>query len=183
MNRVLKQIDVGPARRELRTGEPALSPAVEAAIAAAEAASYERGVAEGIARERAAGQALAASIHEALGRAAATRRAEAEERATELLGTALELAERILGHAPHDDGTALERRVREALAHIDEPSVELSVHPVDAERLGRLAAADQRLELTTDASLRPGEARLRGRWAEADLTRATAVAAARSALP
>lgn len=166
-----------PTSRPLRTGEPARDPAQEAA------AAYERGVADGVAQERSEGLALAAAFRQALGDAAATRRAEAQEQAAALLRTALELAERIVGHAPHDDGAALETRVRAALAEVDDEPLELAVHPVDAARLGAVTATDPRLELTTDPSLRPGEAKLRGRWAEADLTRAAAVAAATSALP
>lgn len=182
MNRVIRQARLVPTPRPWRVGAAGRDPEWEAELTEATAAAYERGRADGAAQERGDGLALAAAIGEALAAAAAARRREVEDQAAVLTRSALDLAEAILGHAPHDDGAALEARVRAAVAELDDAPVEVAVHPVDAERLRAVTAADTRLELAIDASLQPGEARLRGRWAEAELTRAAAMEAARAAL-
>ncbi len=84
------------------------------------------------------------------------------------------IAEVVLGRTPHDDGAALLRRVEEAMDLLDERPLVLSVSPDDLAVAEQAAAAIDDLTVEADASLQPGEARLRGGWSHADLTRAAA---------
>ncbi len=176
MTKVLRQPALDGEARPL-AATAATDPALQAALDEAAAAAYTRGLADGAARERAAGEHLAAAVGAALAEARSTARAELREDAGSLLRAALPIAEVVLGHAAHDDGDALTGRVATALARADDAPITIAVHPVDAGRLADLAAADPSLTVVADNALRPGEARLRGRWVDADLTQAATLAA------
>ena len=84
------------------------------------------------------------------------------------------VAEVVLGRTPHDDGAAVLRRVEEAMDLLDERPLVLSVSPDDLDVAEQAADDLDDLSVEADASLQPGEARLRGGWSHADLTRAAA---------
>ena len=87
---------------------------------------------------------------------------------------ALEIARTVLGHEPSDGGVAIARRVRDAMAVVDDRPLVLSAHPDDAQRLRDALSDVDGLDLVADASITPGDARLQGRWSSAEINRSAA---------
>ena len=75
---------------------------------------------------------------------------------------ALHLAEQLVRAELNLSGAAIERLVRECLAHLDQPADKAVVclHPDDLERLRRLGDATEGLRLESDARLQPGSVRV-----------------------
>ncbi len=95
---------------------------------------------------------------------------------------AMEIARAVLGHEPHDGAVSLLAKVRDALANVDDRPLTLYVHPSDAELLGEALSDVDGLGLVADPTLAPGDARVQGRWSDADLTRSAAMLAVQRAL-
>ncbi len=95
---------------------------------------------------------------------------------------AMDIARTVLGHEPYDGGAALIAKVRDALGSIDDRPLRLYVHPSDAELLGEALSDVDGLGLVADPMLAPGDARVQGRWSDADLTRSAAMLAVQRAL-
>jgi flagellar biosynthesis/type III secretory pathway protein FliH len=148
--------------------------------------AYDRGFADGItAARREASETIdrvAAGVHHALegvrAHLADLRRVQAEA----LVGTAMDAAEAILGAAPPIDAGMLTERIRRALSAIDDGPLTVFLSADDREVLGEAIGARFDVEIAEDPALGPGEARVRGPWAQADLTRATALGAVREAI-
>ncbi len=159
---------------------------LDACLAGVEAGAYERGRQDGmrVGYELAlADQSQLTSLVEAaLGSAVARLQAVCEQDAQRITALALEIARAVVGREPHDDGLALAGRVREALATVDDRPLQLGVHPDDVAGLSRALADVAGLTVAPDPTLTPGEGRLHGRWAEADLTRGAAWLAIQRAL-
>jgi flagellar biosynthesis/type III secretory pathway protein FliH len=159
---------------------------LDACLAGVEADAYERGRQDGmrIGYELAlADQSqLTALVEGALGSAIARLQSVCEHDAHRLTALALEIARAVVGREPHDDGLALVGRVREALATVDDRPLQLGVHPDDVAGLSHALADVDGLTVAPDPTLTPGEGRLHGRWAEADLTRGAAWLAIQRAL-
>ena len=172
--RVIRQPDMGDG---YATGAATARPR---SIEELEEAAYERGVEAG--RVKAADRMLAATeaISEAVERRRAELREEFDRQEDRLLSVALQLAESVLGHAQHDGGEALARRIRHYVGQIDDSKLTVALNPADAELIYNLGLSD--VELAPDASLEPGEARVVGEWARADITFAAALEAAREML-
>ena len=100
----------------------------------------------------------------------------------ETIDTAVAIAEFVLGRAPHDDGAALARRIAEALPALDDDELTIAIHPQDWDAVGEAVQLPAGVTIERDPALRPGEARITGRWAQADLTREAALAVAREVL-
>ena len=179
LGRVLRNVAV--------SGRAPLDPAAAAVVVGeSTATAYERGFAAGVVAARREGaetvEGVAAGIDRALegvrSHLAELRRVQAEA----LLGAALEAAEAILGAAPPIDADTLAERVRRALAAIDDDPLTVFLSGADREVLGEALAVRFGVEIAEDPGLQPGEARVRGPWAQADLTRRAALEAIREAL-
>lgn len=190
MSRLLSGARVGAEPRPLRVPDPADDPFTQRRVDEASAAAYERGVADG--RRQAVEEARAAA-EEASGRAVAAVRDAAREVLAEMgalraeeaaadVTLACRIAEVVLGREPHDEGRALLERCRAALAALDDAPLTVRVSPSDAAVLREGLAADADAEVVEDGSLGPGEARIRGPWSQADLTRDAAWQLVREAL-
>lgn len=139
-----------------------------------EATARLLGIEEG--KAQAVDQMIAATdaIRIAIRTQQAELRAEYERQQVELVRLAVELAEMVLGHANHDDGQALAGRLAEVMQMLDDTNLTVAVNPADIELLDTLGMGD--IEITVDHSLRPGEARVVGDWANTDLTFSGALA-------
>lgn len=166
---------LGRPRAEL---DPATTAEVERLVALAQAEAYAEGERAGQAAARAqiAGmvtsieQAIIAVHEELLG-----QRAEATRASLELAGT---VATAVLGQTPPAEALALLDRVEEAAAGLDDDPITVRLNPADHKALAEAAGGDDRLQLTADPAVRPGDARLVGRFGGADLTREALVAVA-----
>ena len=182
----MRQPALGPARPLGGDDPRILDPGVRAAIDQAAAGAYERGLADGAAAERQRARELddsvAGAITNQLAAATDELRGLQDAAAAAFVSAALELAEFVLGHAAHDGGSALEGRLSTALAAIADDRLVVTVAPDDHRRIDDALAGVADLAVSSDPSLSPGEARVAGRWARADLTRRAALDAAKEAL-
>jgi len=161
-------------------------PARTVVVGESNEAAYERGRRDGIAAGRAqalgriaeAGSGIERAVAEARRAMAATR----EEQSAAVVAAALELAAEIVGRTPAIDSDLLVERIADALVALDERGVTLHLSREDHAALGDAMADRFGLEVAADATLQPGEARLTGAWARAELTREAAVGAIREAL-
>lgn len=135
--------------------------------------AYERGVAEGQALASAQMMAAAESIRIAIGAERDTLRAEFDRQRDVLIRTAVDIAEVVLGHANHDGGEAVAQRITRVMERMDDIKVTVTVHPDDLEAVMALRLGD--VDLETDSRFSPGEAKVVGDWASADLTFAAAL--------
>lgn len=184
--RVLRQPSMGPELR-IATPDPALlDPVVRARVEEAATRARAQGHAEGVAEGRRAlledGARLAEAIR-AGGAEAAERLAQARAaRADEVVELALALARAVLDREPHDGGIALLRHVRAALEQIDDEPLTVRVSPADAAVVERGLADLHGIAVAADPSIAPGEGRISGPWAHADLRAAAALEALRDVL-
>jgi len=159
---------------------------LDACLAGVEAGAYERGRQDGMRvgydLALADQSQLTALVESTLATAIAHLQAVCEQDAQRITALALEIARAVVGREPHDEGVALAARVREALTTVDDRPLHLGVHPDDVAGLTRALADVDGLTVAPDPTLTPGEGRLHGRWAEADLTRGAAWLAIQRAL-
>jgi flagellar assembly protein FliH len=148
----------------------------------ARAEGFAAGRREGFAAGREDMAGAADRIESAIGRAVTDLKRHREEAAAELVEAALAVAEFVLGHAPHDGGEAIAARIPQALADLDDEGLVIAVHPGDWDAVSAAVQLPAAATLTRDPSLRPGEARIAGRWATAELTRNAALAIAREVM-
>jgi flagellar biosynthesis/type III secretory pathway protein FliH len=191
MTRVVSATVIGAGVHRLAAAPPDRhDPIVRQLVEQATAEAYERGLRDGRdhgraeAREATAEQVsrLGASVVAALEATGQQVRAAGDELIESSFELAVAMAEAILGVEPHDGGTVIAARVRDALARMEDTTPVVVAHPDDVEVLSA-ALADQRdVTVAADPGLAPGEARIRGGWAKADLTRAAAFAAVRREL-
>ncbi len=171
MTRILRQPAVVESTpRALGGSDLAADPAVRALLDQTAAAAYERGKREGFdagQREVAAAlQQVAGGLHTAIEQVLAARREDADH----IIELALRIAEVVTGQTPDEGSRALIDRVHQALATLDDTPLVARCHPDEAQVLqaGLVDVADITVE--PDPTMRPGEARIRGAWADADLT-------------
>lgn len=190
MSRLLKRPAVAPSPRLLGAPDAAPDPFVRERVQRAAAEAYERGVADGrrMGEEEARGAAERAAerMAGAVREAGAVVLAElADLRSAQALADvelACRIAEAVVGHEPHDGGQALLERCREAIAALDDTPLTVHVNTEDAQLLAGALHTNGDVRLVEDASLAPGEARIRGSWGRADLTRDAAWALVRESL-
>lgn len=187
MNRIVTTavLDEGP-RRLATPPRDQYDPVVRDLVDRASADAYERGRRDGYDQGAAAvdrtREELVSTLATAADQAARTSREARDHVIGEAVELALAIATAILGREPHDGGAAVAAQVRETLSRVEDPAPVVRVHPDDASVV-TMAVADLRsVTVEPDQSLAPGEARIRGGWADADLTRATAFAAIRKEL-
>lgn len=185
MSRLLQlpALDVEP--RLLSAPDPTLDTFTRQRVEEAAEAAYEQGRREGAADARAEAAAAAQRITAALAQARDSALAELAalraEQAHAHVGLATAIAETVLGREPHDGGQALLARVRDALANLDDAPLTVRVHPDDVAAVAG-GVLDERVSVQADPSLAPGEGRISGSWAQADLTLQAAWRAVREVL-
>lgn len=186
MSRVVRAAVVGTGPRRLAAVPPdQVDPVVRDLIAVARAEAHAQGLEEGHARGEASAAARVAQLTDAVTAALDEVRRAAQRVREESVSDAVELAfaiaAAIVTHEPHDGGAAVAARIQETLAQLEDPSPVVHVSAEDV-AVVTAALADHRSVVTSDPALGFGEARIRGGWADADLTRATAFAAIRREL-
>jgi flagellar biosynthesis/type III secretory pathway protein FliH len=187
LSRVLRQPLVGAERLTVAVPDPiAIDPVVRSRVEEATATAYERGFADGMAagRREAHGEVeqIALLLRGAADDAAERLDAARRERAREVLELAFAIAEAVIGREPHDGGVALLGRVQEALEHLDDEPLRVHVHPDDEPTISQGLGGAHAVTVVADAQLAPGEARIRGPWARAEVTFAGALEIVREVL-
>ncbi len=173
MSSVLRRPSVVAHPRRVDVPSPNALPAELVALLEAERRdAFERGRAAGFEEGRAAAAdaavQLLAEVRAGLEEGIETLRRWRVEEAGRVVDLALRIVRHVLGREPVEASTVL-ARVRQALEAIDDAPLELTVHPDHVPAL-REALDPATVTLRGDASLAPGEARLRGPWSSADLT-------------
>jgi len=164
-----------PQRLVAFGAERGLPAEVQALVAAAAAEAHDRGRRQGIEEGAAAAArqaaALAGPVAEAIDEGIEQlRRVRADERA-ELLELAAAIARAVTGSEPTAWGERLLSDVAAALEALDDAPLVVAVNSRDSRLLVDGLAGRPGVSVIEDATLGPGEARVRGPWAVAELTR------------
>jgi flagellar biosynthesis/type III secretory pathway protein FliH len=183
LNRVIRNADIATAPRAYGQGAPVLVDDYMAdLIEETRAEAFEAGRREGFAAGQADMAGAADRVQNALAGAAADLARVRTACVADAIDVAFEVAEFVLGRAPHDGGESLGARIESALRSIDEEELVVTIHPQDWDAVGAAVRLPNGVSIERDPSLRPGEARIGGRWASAELTREAALAVAREVL-
>lgn len=176
---VLRQPSLGTEARVLGSSDDSfVDPYLAKRLDEARRAGHESGFADGAraaesaARRSAdaAAQRLRTASQDAVGALVSTTM----QLVPELVALAVEIARHIVDQVPEELTASLQTRIQAALAQIDDERLTLFVSPADAGELTAGLAGHPQLTVEMDDSLRPGDARIDGLWAHADLTLATA---------
>ena len=180
MSRVLREPAFGAAPRLVAFGaERGLPPEVQAlvatAVATAAAEAHDRGrragIEEGAAAAARQAAALARPVAEAIDAGIEQlRRLRADERAG-LVELAAAIARAVTGGEPTAAGDRLLADVEAALEALDDAPLVVAVNSRDVKLLVDGLAGRPGVSVIEDATLEPGEARVRGPWALSELTR------------
>jgi flagellar assembly protein FliH len=139
---------------------------------------YEQGFADGAKATEAAARRSADSALERLrvGAEAARRdlAATSVELVPQLVETAVRIARMIVDEVPDQVRTSLVARIAEAIDQMDDPAMTVLVSPEDEGLVAPSLGSVVGLTTRTDPTIRPGDARIEGQWARADLTLETA---------
>lgn len=165
-------------RRPLLRPRAELDPATTAEVERRVAAARNEAYAEGERAGRAHVDKLAAAVTRAAGGVRdelVAQRAEAT-RASLALAEAVAIA--VLDATPPAEALEVLNRVAEAAEVLDDDPIIVHLNPADHAALAEVAGTDPRLQLTADASVAAGEARLAGRFGGAEVTRQRLLAAA-----
>ena len=181
MSRLLQAPIVVADARPLLAPDPAFDPAVTAAVQAAyergrnegHAAGFAQGVASAVEETHRAVGILQGALHQTIAACAALR----EHESSEVVALAAAIARVVVGREPAPAGADLLARIRAALAQVDDPTVAIAVSPADVTSIAAGLTDVVGLNVVEDPSLPPGEARIVGRWASVELTRAAGWAA------
>lgn len=191
MSRILTGTVVGSGHHRLGSvPREQHDPVVRDLLDRATAEAYERGLREGHERGAAAGAArsierldeLRGAIVAAVEGAARAVRASCDDTVEAAFELATAMAAGILDHEPHDGGTAVAARIRETLGLLEDPTPVVQVSVADRDLVTAALVDLRAVTVTVDPGLAPGEARIRGGWADADLTREAAFSSIRRAL-
>lgn len=183
MNRVIRNATVATAPQVYGHGAPVLIDAyMSELLEQARAEGFEAGRREGFEAGRADMAGAAARVEAAVGGAVADLVGMRAAAVTEAIESGVAIAEFVLGRTPHDDGAALAARVSEVLRLLDDEELTVVIHPQDWDAVSSAVRLPNGVTMERDPSLRPGEARISGRWACAELTQEAALEVAREAL-
>jgi len=171
LRRVLRQAEPVGAPRVLIAPSAADDPTLRAILAQEVDAAYQRGRTEGEVAGRMAteaesqriAQALRAAVETANELAAATEAALAAR----LRDLAVEVATAVVGELPEEQ-LNLVTRVTEAIEALDDRPLTVLVNPGNVDLVNAARVLD--VEVVGDPLLGPGEARIHGRFGDADLT-------------
>ena len=151
-------------------------------IEQARAEAFEAGRREGFAAGRADMEGAISRVEIALQNAVRELNEYRQAAVGETLEAALEIATFVVGQLPPDEGAAIAARIQDALVGLDDEDMVVAIHPQDWDAVSELVRLPNRVSMQRDPSLRPGEARVSGRWATAELTRDAALQVAREVL-
>lgn len=183
MNRVIRNATLATAPKAYGHGAPVLvDDYMSDLIEQAKAEAFEAGRREGFASGQADMAGAAERVEGALAGATAEVLRMRSDCVHETLDAAFEVAEFVLGKAPHDDPTSLIPRIEDSLRNLDDEDLIVAIHPQDWDAVSTTVRMPPGVTIERDPSLRPGEARVTGRWATADLTREAALQVAREVL-
>lgn len=183
LNRVIRNSTVvatPPAYRDggLRFVDDATAELIEQA----RAEGFEAGRREGFAAGRSDMEGAVSRVDTALQTAIRELNEYRSRAVDETIEAALEVAAFVVGRLPDDDGSAIAARIGEAIAGLDDEDIVVTIHPQDWDAVSSLVRLPNGITMERDPSLRPGEARVSGRWATADLTRDAALEVAREVI-
>ncbi len=183
MNRVIRNAAVVSAPPAFgRSGLQFVDDTTAELIEQARAEAFEAGRREGFTAGRSDMEGAISRVDTAL-RTAVRELNEYRARAVdETIDAALEVAAFVVGRLPADEGAALATRIHEAIGDLDDEDMVVTVHPQDWDAVSELVRLPNGVTMQRDPALRPGEARVAGRWATADLTRDAALQVAREVL-
>lgn len=171
MRRVIRDAGTAGATRAITAPGLLEDPAIRAAVEAEGQRAYARGLADGEARGRAEAEATGSALAASIAQAVQIARTQSDRIADDLAGRvnviALAAANAIVGEVDQAAEGVL-HRVTAALRVIDDRPVTVDVNPADAETVAAVASAE--IEVRSAPDLLPGEARVTGRFADADLT-------------
>lgn len=151
-------------------------------IEQARAEAFEAGRREGFAAGRSDMESAVSRIDDALRNAVDQLSQIRATGVTEILDAAFDVATFVVGKSPADDGSEVAARIRTAIAALDDEAMVVAIHPQDWDSVSSLIRLPNGVTMERDPSLRPGEARIAGRWATAELTREAALEVAREVL-
>lgn len=183
MSRVIRNANLATAPQAFGRGAPVLvDDYMSDLIEQARAEAFAAGRSEGFAAGRAEMAGAAERVETALAAATAEVLRMRADCVHEALDAAFEVAEFVLGKTPHDDSSDLVPRIEESLRNLDDEDLKVAIHPQDWDAVSGAVRMPPGVTIERDPSLRPGEARVTGRWATADLTREAALEVAREVL-
>ena len=175
MSNLLRQPTLEPITHRLGSNTPEyIDPETKARLDQATEDGYRRGLIDGDTNARAAllnerRNALAA-VNQATSRALEDIEASLTAATRQMLTLAFDLAEVIAGHTI-GDGSVIAERIEAALDEIDDDEITLAVSQHEKTMFEDAHQTRLGLTVVADATLQPGEATIRGRWSNADLTR------------
>jgi flagellar biosynthesis/type III secretory pathway protein FliH len=182
LNRVIRNPSVAVAPAYGVEGRQFVDGATAELLETVRAEAFEAGRREGFAAGRSDMEGAIARVSSAVQDAVASLRALRSADIDQTIAVALEIAEFVVGQLPPDEGGALGARIRDAIANLDDEDIVVAVHPQDWDTVSSAVSLPPGVTMDRDPTLRPGEARIAGRWATADLTREAALQIAREVL-
>lgn len=188
MSKVLRGAPFGDRPRLVAFGavDPGLPEHVRALIASAGAEAFERGRNEGrrqgLAEAAAQAEALAGPVAAALRGGLDELRQQRQADHADLVALAVAVARAVTEGDVRPAGQAVLDDVCRALDGLDDTPLTVLAHPGDAAFLVSGLGSRPGVLVVPDPALAPGDARIRGPWARADVTRAARWAAVGEAL-
>ena len=182
MNRVIRNAAVATPPAFGRGGLQFVDDATVELVEQVRAEAFEAGRKEGFTAGRAAMEGAISRVDDALRTAVRNLEDHRLRAVNETIDAALEVAAFIVGELPPDDATATASRIEDALRSLDDEDMVVAIHPQDWDAVSDRVRLPNGVTMERDPSLRPGEARVSGRWATADLTRDAALEVAREVL-
>ena len=183
MNRVIRNAAVAAAPPAFgRGGLQFVDDATAELVEQVRAEAFEAGRREGFTAGRADMEGAISRVDAALRNAVRDLERYRQQAVSETIDAALEVAAFVVGRLPADEATAIASRIQDVLADLDDEDMVVAIHPQDWDAVSALVRLPNGVSMERDPSLRPGEARVSGRWATADLTRQAALEVAREAM-
>jgi flagellar biosynthesis/type III secretory pathway protein FliH len=183
LNRVIRNASVTSATPAFgRGGLQFVDDATAELVEQTRAEAFEAGRREGFAAGRADMEGAISRVDSALHNAVRDLAAFRAQAVGETIDAALEVAAFVVGQLPADETNAMIARINDAIRDLDDEDMVIAIHPQDWDAVSEQVRLPNGVTLQRDPSLRPGEARVTGRWATADLTRDAALAVAREVL-
>ena len=183
MNRVIRNASVAAAPPAFgRGGLQFVDGATADLLEQARAEAFEAGRREGFAAGLADMEGAISRVDAALRTAVSDLNDYRAQAVNETIDAALEVAAFVVGQLPEDKGGAIASRIHDALTGLDDEDLVVAIHPQDWDAVSELVRLPAGVTMQRDPSLRPGEARITGKWATADLTREAALHVAREVL-
>lgn len=159
-----------PGIDELSRLDPGFAAQLDEKLDQARREGYDRGFAEGLTRASDRIDSLSNSISASAAALANLDDRSRRQATAALVDLAIEIATRVMDRTPHDGGQALASRLQLELESLPAGPVTIDANPEDIALLAKALPGDG-IVVTVDPALKPGEAKLRGEWVMADMTR------------